>query len=195
MSEREEAIYGDILDVLDNVLLGLKNNDAKHVKEWSNHIIHNASIFQDKHSIKTSIVVYALSKLFEKAKYEQKNKKHWRSFWRDAVRELRTARSTLKKKDVRGFSNSMRKLTRLISIADKEFSEHVQYVLKKARIAKAWKIYEHGVSLGRVAELLDVSEWEAMAYLGKTKSHDYPTLVTEDVKARYEYLKGVLKKK
>jgi hypothetical protein len=195
MSEREEAIYNDILDVLDNVLLGLKNKDAKHVKEWSNHIIHNASIFQDKHSIKTSIVVYALSKLFEKAKYEQKNKKYWASFWRDAKKELRRAHQDLKKRNIRGFSGAMQKLTRYISVADREFSEHVQYVLKKARIAKAWKIYEHGVSLGRVAELLDVSEWEAMAYLGKTKSHDYPTLLTEGVKARYEYLKGVLKKK
>lgn len=195
MSERESAIYGDILDVINNVILGLKNNDSKHVKEWSNHIIHNSSIFQDKHSIKTSIVVYALSKLFEKSKYEGQNRKYWNSFWRDITSELKKAKQDLEKKNIRGFSNSIGKLTRLISVADKEFSEHVQFVLEKARVTKAWKIYEHGVSLGRVAELLDISEWEAMAYLGHTKSHDYPGLLTEDVKERYEQLKNLVKRK
>jgi hypothetical protein len=195
MSERSDAIYGDILDVVNNVLLGLKNNDSKHIKEWSNHIIHNASIFQDRHSVQTSIIVYALSKLFEKSKYEQKNRNYWRSFWRDVTKQLVTARNALKKREIGNVSNALKKLTRLISVADKEFSEHLQYVLEKAKVAKAWKIYEHGVSLGRVAELLNVSEWEAMAYLGHTKTHDYKGLITEGVGERYNVLKGVLKRK
>src|SRR3972149_5225977 len=134
MSERDSIIYGDILAVLDNVLLGLKNGDSKRVKEWSDHIIHNASIFQDKHSIRTSIIVYALSKLFEKWKYEEQNRKHWLSFWKDVIGELRKSKDSLKKNDVKTFSASLGKLTRLISIADKEFSDHLQYVLDKARI-------------------------------------------------------------
>ncbi|MBR9679316.1 MAG: hypothetical protein GON13_03540 [Nanoarchaeota archaeon] len=195
MSERSDAIFGDILDVVNNVLIGLKNNDSKHIKEWSDHIIHNASIFQDRHSVQTSIIVYALSKLFEKSKYERKNRNYWRSFWRDVTKQLVTARNALKKREVGNVSNSLKKLTRLISVADKEFSEHLQYVLEKARVAKAWKIYEHGVSMGRVAELLDISEWEAMSYLGHTKSHDYKGLITEGVGDRYAVLKEVLKRK
>jgi len=194
MKEGNKQIFDDIISVLKHVIHGIKIDDANEIKEWSDHIIHNASIYQDKHSIRTSILVYALSKLFERTKYEKKHKAEWDKFWKKITIIITEAINHIEIGDVQEFENDLKKIFNMTSVADKKFSEYVQYVLEKAKIKKAWKIYEHGVSLGRVAELLGVSQWEAMSYLGHTKTHEHPKIISVNIKKRFEKTKKIFEK-
>ena len=45
-------------------------------------------------------------------------------------------------------------------------------MFRRARINKASRIYEHGISLAQTAELLGITQWELMKYLGQTKIAD-----------------------
>ncbi len=188
-ADKTYTIYHDIANVLEHVINGLKTNNSAEIKEWSNHIVHNSSIFRDKHSIRTSILVYALSKIFEAHGAEET----WKLFWKNISRVLEKALNYCNTLQIKEFEWKLKELTALVGNADKKFGEYIQYVLDKARIKKAWKIYEHGLSLGTVAQLLGVNKWEAMNYFGQTKTSDYPDFITENVRKRYETVKEVFK--
>ena len=60
-----EIVKRDILAVLNDLAGILKvkeESDAAQIKELSNHVIHNASIFQEEDSVSIAILIYALSK-------------------------------------------------------------------------------------------------------------------------------------
>src|SRR3989338_10004990 len=64
-----DQIKRDILFVLNELLDILKareDKDVYQIKELSNHIIHNASVFQDEYSVSIAVLVYALSKIMER---------------------------------------------------------------------------------------------------------------------------------
>ena len=64
-----DIIKKDILTVLTELVEILKvkeEGDISEIKELSNHVIHNASIFQDEDSISVAILIYALSKIIER---------------------------------------------------------------------------------------------------------------------------------
>ena len=49
---------------------------------------------------------------------------------------------------------------------------YVDEVLDKARITKGSRLFEHGLSAKRAAEIMGVSEWELISYTGKTNIAD-----------------------
>ena len=56
--------------------------------------------------------------------------------------------------------------------SDKFVSHVKQYIdefINQAEIKKGTKIYDHGVSLGQAANILGISQWELMNYVGKTR--------------------------
>jgi predicted transcriptional regulator len=60
----------------------------------------------------------------------------------------------------------------------------VQDVFQKARINKASKIYEHGISMGATAELLGISLWDLSSYVGQSTISDMKEGKTVDVRTR-----------
>ncbi len=182
----QKEVCSDISSVLLKVIKSIRENDYSEINELSNHLIHNASIFQDKFSVETSIIVYSLSKIFEKNNVPQKD------FWKKTVLILKKSADYAIRNNEKKFSESMLELAVMLKKADKDFEEEIGYVLEKARVSKAGKIHEHGISLGRVAELLGISEWEAMDYIGKNSERKY---AKEDVKKRYSNFKSRVKKR
>ena len=57
-------------------------------------------------------------------------------------------------------------------------------MLNKARINKASRLYEHGISIGRTAELLGVTRFELMDYVGKTYIADVKENMTIGARER-----------
>ena len=65
-----DRIRNDILAVLRRLaeILEVKEEkDTLEIKELSNRVIHDASIFQDDDSVSVAVLVYALSKIIERA--------------------------------------------------------------------------------------------------------------------------------
>ena len=60
----------------------------------------------------------------------------------------------------------------MISKEDNKLQKYIRRVVNDAQIKKGFKIYEHGISLGKTAELLGISQWELMKYIGGVKLSD-----------------------
>ena len=154
-----QQIKQDILAVLNKAISLINEEMYVSLSELSNHVIHNASIYQDHDSLSIAVLMYSLYKLF--TKYSLKKHK--------VVSLLKKASSTLKEGKIKSFRTYISTLFKLIETIDKDFNNYVEQVEEKARIKKAVKIYDHGISLARVAEILNITQWELLNYLGNIK--------------------------
>ncbi|HIG96307.1 TPA: hypothetical protein HA249_05475 [Candidatus Woesearchaeota archaeon] len=130
-------------------------------KEISDHTIHTASIFQDHDSIAFAVVVFSLFKISLRVRDKKKFAKRVQSV-------LTRLKEDLQKGDARSYRLRIKKLFEKISDIDNKFKRYVDEVISHAQVKKGTKVYEHGVSIARAAEILGVSHWELMSYVGKT---------------------------
>jgi len=170
----QPVVKDDIKAVLGRVIASLKANKPQDLLEMSNHVIHDASIFQDEDSIGFAVLVYALYKTVMRCmevacKYDQ------------FVKVLEQAFAAISKNDDAGYRSAVKKALDDIRKSDEKLTLYIEEVLTKARIKKASKMHEHGLSIARTAELLGISQWELANYIGKTIT---PDAVGKTVKER-----------
>jgi len=166
----EEKIRKDILAVLLESIKALKKKDAVLLDALSNRTIHNASVYQDKDSITTAIIIYALAKLLHRSKHERiKNLDKTLDL---ILNKLEYAKRDLQEENIGRFRMNLKKVLSLIGKIEKKLKWYIEDVLSKAKIVKASKLYEHGLSIETTAHLLGVSQWDLLSYVGKTKIID-----------------------
>lgn len=181
-----EVVKKDILHVLLSAMEILNVEEEKDVadlRELSNHTIHNASIFQDEDSISVAILVYSLSKVIERKEGKLK--------YGSILGLLKSARGCLELDKVDAYRKSIRKLFDFISSVDSKLKLYVEQVINQAEIKKGGKLYAHGISLGRAASILGISQWELMFYIGKTNLTNSPGGVS--VKRRINYARSLFR--
>lgn len=182
----EYSIKKDIISILRMALQIIKKEDIPALDELSNHTIHNASIFQDKDSITLAIVIYALSKIVHRSEVDPK---HWKKVYKDVISALQDARFYLEKDQEEKYKKVIKSILKHIGEVDDKLKLYIDDVLDKAKIVKGSKLYEHGVSIERAAELLGVSQWELMSYVGKTRIIDKYEEEVIPVNIRLDYAK------
>lgn len=156
----QEIVRQDILSVLRSALTAVKSHNMELLKELSDQTLHNASIYQDKDSISIGVLLYALSKTFaqmDEGKVED---------------QLSRAENSLNRGDLEAYSKRVRELLDDVIKTDKDLNPYIQKVMDQAEIKKGSRMYEHGISLAQSADMLGVSQWEMMKYLGQTKIAD-----------------------
>ena len=170
-----ETIKRDILAILRQSVAAIGKRDILILKELSNHTIHNASIFQDPDSVTVATIIYALSKILDR-------RGHLGSSVIDAINRSIEA---LEHDRIDEFQNILHELLREISQIDSKIKLYIDQVISQAQIKKGSKIFEHGISVGRAAEILGISPWELMDYIGKTHIADQlmPTDETKRLEA------------
>ena len=158
-----DLIKRDIISVLTdltNVLSERKETDIVEIKSLSNHVIHNASVFQDEDSISVAVLIYSLSKIIERREKEIDFNK--------IIVIINSAISNLKGNNDAGFRKSVKYFFSFIRTIDKRLRLYINEVINQAQIKKGCKLCEHGISVARASEVLGISRWELMHYLGKT---------------------------
>ena len=159
-----------MLKVLEKVVPALRSEDSRELKWLSNNTIHNAGMFQDKDSVSMAVIFYSLSKIFERPRlYDQPILQEMK---KDVLQNLNYARTNLKRKEDKQFRLEMKKVLKRISIFEKKIGKYITEVLQQAKIKKGGRIYEHGLSVGLSAQLMGISKWELMSYIGATKVSD-----------------------
>jgi len=185
----KNKIREDIISVLHHALVALDERDLTKLKNLSNKVIHNASVFQDKDSLGVAVIIYALSKSLSRESRMDEN-----AYSRILNRTKKSINEMIKylgKKDHEKFDEEMKSVLKRISSLDKKYSQYVEWAVTNAKMKKGRNIYEHGISLGRVSELLGISEWELMRYTAQTKFHDRDELKTLTAGDRLKKLKKV----
>ena len=72
----------DIKSLLKEALECLEKGEINKLKSVSDHVIHNATLYQDPYSIMTAVIVYALAKILEREKVKLHHP-DWDKFLRD----------------------------------------------------------------------------------------------------------------
>lgn len=155
-------IQTEIVAALDETLQACKQGRFGELKYISDHTIHTASIFQDQDSISFAIIIFSLFKISQRVKQKKK-------FGKKITPVIEKLQAKLKKQDFKGYHNRIKQLFDIISKIDEKFKQYIDEVINHAQAKKGTKIHEHGVSIARAAEIIGISHWELMNYVGKTK--------------------------
>lgn len=188
--ELEEGEREDIIQMLREARELLQIGKVNELKDCSNKVIHSMTIYQDKYATNAAVIVYAISKTLERWKLKQKEEE-LSAFVKEMGEELERLVFSLERRELEEFLKECEKVKRRIAQTDSNFSEYVEEVLHKAKLKKASKVYEHGLSIGKAAEILGLSEWELMQYAGKTKVHDVDESRIKDLRKKLKEVEQV----
>jgi len=177
VQERDNVLY-----ILSTARKAMKKMNLTLLKELSDHTIHSASIYQDVDSITVAVLIYALSKIFERSKYT--TYADWQSFSKTCIENLAKAEHDLKENKIEEFRKDLLNIRQAVDKLSGHLKTYIEDVFRKAMIKKASRIYEHGISLKQTAELLGISTWELAEYTGETGISDVDLSITADRKKR-----------
>ncbi|HLC64581.1 MAG TPA: hypothetical protein VJI46_00485 [Candidatus Nanoarchaeia archaeon] len=182
----EQTVKTDILATLDDVLKILQEKpiNTSALKELSNHTIHNASIYQDEDSVSIAILIYAISKILERGLDEK--------YRAQLVALLKEAYNSLDSEQFGEYKSTIKRIFGEITRMETKFKRYIEEVIRQAQIRKGSKIFEHGISIARASEMLGVSQWELMSYVGKTSLTDIGA-AEEMTKKRLSFARGLFK--
>jgi len=178
----EEKEVPHAIEVLKSACEALKANDSLRLKELSNQTVHSEASFQDSGSITSAVLIYTLSKIIERRHYL--DIKRWDKFMKKIISSFQLAESALKERNFDIYEKYMEQARKSVTLISVNLKPYIEEVFRKASINKASKIYEHGVSMGKTAKLLGVTEWELSEYTGQTRIPDMPQNITIDIKER-----------
>lgn len=173
---------GHIIDVIKGTKKSLIGYDSVKLRELSNQTIHNASAHQDVGCITLAVLVYTLSKLVERQDY--KKIKNWNVFVKKFISFLNLAIISLKEGNEEKYVDYLERARKTFNSFSVNLKPYIQEVLRKSSVNKASKIYEHGISMGRTAKILGITQWELSEYTGQRAINDNPYNETIDVNKR-----------
>ena len=173
----------DIVNIISETIEAIDSRRYEELEKISNHTIHNASIFQDEYSVTIAVIVLSLSKI---AKFRD-------GIENQIIFSLKEAGEFLRQNRVEDFCKSIVTVTEEIKKSDNGMRKYIQEAFQRAQIKKGTKIYSQGISLSRAAELLGLSQWELMQYVGRT---NYPEdqYVMKDVKEKLAFTRKLFRK-
>lgn len=171
-----------VIHVLEEAKRALLASDGVKLHELSNQTIHCASSEQDASSIAIAVLVYALSKIVErKALHRIRN---YDLVIKKFIGFLDLALLALKEGNKEAYEGHLQRARIALTSTSLNIKPYIQEVLRKASINKASKIYEHGISMGRTASLLGITQWELTEYAGQKEGLEKQYVPTQDVHAR-----------
>ena len=187
----EEAVI-DLLDTLKKIRYALEERDAALLKELSNHTMHISSIYHERRTLYIAMMAYSLSKIIGKG-VEKAHKEEFEDFLNGMTQNLSALIRFLEEKDFQKVTDAITRILKEISDFDSFFGKYVEDVLEFSKIQKGAKVYEHGLSLSSVAEMIGASKWDLMKKIGEIKGHE-EIATPQNVRERFEKLKKMVEK-
>ncbi len=181
---------GHLIDILNKVQTALENKDYIKLKFLSDESILHASLHQDSDSVSIAVIVYSLSKLIEREHFIQD--KNWDKFFINFRKNISEMVLALEKKDDELFRKEIKTNSDLIENLSGKLIDFIGDVFKKAKINKASKMYDQGISMERTANMLGISLWELQEYAGNRIS-DVNLNVTMPIKERIKIAEEVFR--
>ncbi|AJF61195.1 TPA: hypothetical protein HA239_04925 [Candidatus Woesearchaeota archaeon] len=177
-----ENVRKEIIDVLKGSIKIVKQDQLFRLRELSDRIIETAAVYQDRESIGVAVLIYSLSKIY-------RSKDDVDNF---VLPHLADALKALEKDNLVRYEAEIDHIIKDMSEKDSKTKFYVQEVLQRAEIKKGSKMFEQGISMGQAAEALNVSIWDLMDYVGKTRIIDEFGHKT-NVKSKIEFTRRLFK--
>lgn len=186
-----EKVKAEILRILKESYIAIKADNIKRLKDLSNNILHSAGIYQDEDAISILVLIYTLSKIFERTNY--RNYKDWNLFYETCSQNLRIAEFQLKNNNIENYEKAIKTIFDITDRLQSNLKRYAKEILHKAQVVKGSRLYEHGISIGKTAELLGINSWELMEYSGGTGIADVDESYTIPVERRLRLVRRLFK--
>ena len=187
----DNEVKKEIIEILRNSLDAIKRDNIKTIRDLSNRIINSSSITQDEDVITIAVVTYSLSKILERTDYRKYS--GWKLFFETANDSLKGASFALQNNDIVNFEKNIKNILDVIDRLDNKLKKYIKEAIHDAQIARGSRLYEHGLSLGRTAELLGIDKWELTEYIGKTGISEVREISSISVDKRLKFARGLFK--
>lgn len=181
MQEKEH-----ILGIIKKAREAVEKEDVIELKNLSDQTVHSSSIYHDPDNIAIAVIIYSLSKIVERERYQQYPE--WKKFFSSYLSSLDNMAKAIEKNNLELYRENAKKIRSSINQLSGNFKKHIQDVFRKAEISKASRIYEHGISMEETASLLGITIWELAEYAGQTGISDVNFNITLPEKERIKYL-------
>jgi translation initiation factor 2B subunit (eIF-2B alpha/beta/delta family) len=181
----------NILKILKKTLQAVKENNPDQLKDLSDQTIHSASTGHPD-NITVAVIVYSLGKILSRKDY--RTLKGWSTFQKTMISSLEKSIEYLEKNDDEKFRENFVFIRKAINKLSGKLKKYVEEVFEKADIAKASRIYEHGISLGKTAKMLGISMYELQNYAGQTGISEVSLNKTINPKTRIKMLEELFQK-
>ena len=175
----------NILRILKETRRAIDEHDSYKIKKLSNQTIHSATISQDPDNIIVAVIVYSIGKIVEREHYHEMP--GWRNFYSSLVSSWDSAIDNLDNNKLKSFRADLGKIRNSLNKISGNLREYMKDVFRKAEINKALKIYEHGLSAEKTADLLGVSLWDLSSYIGQSSIANSSVSESLPVKKRIKY--------
>ena len=176
----------NILRILKETEIAIKNENPSPLKNLSDQTIHVASTTQDPDNIVVAVIIYSIGKIFARPDY--RTLKGLESFRRITLSSMELSIKDLENNNVEKFKKDFFMIRKAINKISGKLKKYIEEIFKKAEINKASRLYEHGLSLGKTAQLLGVSLYDLQNYAGQTGISEVPYNQTIGVKTRIKIL-------
>lgn len=184
-------IKKEIIEILKDSLEAIKKDDVKTLRDLSNKIINSSSITQDEDVITIAVMMYSLSKIFERSDYRKYP--GWSLFNETTINSLKGASFALENNNMINFEKNIKNILDIIDKLDHKLKNYIKSVIHDSQIARGSRLHEHGLSLGRTAELLGIDKWELTEYISKTGIAEIKEGVTIGVEKRLRIVRSLFK--
>ena len=181
MSNQTKSLLKTVLVDLHR-MLSRKYIITADLKRLSNRLMEDVSLFHHRDAISVSVLVYSLYKIFSRDAHLDRTK--LAQFVKVSITNL---------DDEVAFRSSIRKTFDHIKKYDKNLDINIVHLIRHAQIKRGLKVYEHGLSIGQASEIIGVSKWEIMDYLGPRSIVDEDAGSRIDVRTRLEYARELFK--
>jgi len=182
----------NVLRILKESLKAIKKEDSISLRNLSNQTIHTASVSQDSDNIVVAVLIYSLSKIIER-KESYKTKPGWDRFYTGILMEIEHSIDALQKDKEEHLRDHLNVLRKKIEGVSGKLKKYIQDVFVKARINKASRIYEHGISMEKTSKLLGITMWDLASYAGQTGISDVKLGRTMNTKERIKLVEDFFK--
>ena len=183
----------DVLDALSETIESLENRQYADLHMISDHLLHAITIHQEKTLVDLSIAIYAVNKILEKEKYA--NHPKVKDFVKKMLHLFKDMKKSVQKNDYLSFEKLLAEALASLQTFGRSIKFYVDDLLHFAKIKKGTKLYEHGISLGKAAELVGVAKWDLMPAIGETASHEQLAAPKDVNKKRIAFTEKIFKKK
>ncbi len=172
----------NVLRILIETKKAFINDNPFELKNLSNQTIHSATISQDGDNVIVAVLVYSLGKILERSNY--RNMEGWDLFYKETIKNLDFAINSLEREDIDKCRLVLGKIRNYLNKVDGDLAEYIKEIFRKAEINKAFKLYEHGLSLEQTAEILGVNLWDLSSYVGQSTISEAKVSISMPVKDR-----------
>lgn len=155
----------NILRIFRETKKAIAQNDVAQIKALGDRTTNSASLTQDPDNIAAAVIIYSLSKILEREDYHKMA--GWDKFYAVYVGAIDRMIEALKRRDDEAFRKDLELIRKAIEKLSGKLKTYIRDVFRHASINKASRLYEHGLSMERTANLLGVTLYELAEYAGE----------------------------